>query len=83
MKVSIDIGYDPQTISTVTEFLRKVEVFIATQVDKRLVEMPCKDDDGNLGWSLIQVPIDGFMYTDDDADKQEFHLSQEELKNEG
>lgn len=82
MKVSIDIGYDPQTISTVTEFLRKVEAFIATEVDKRLIEMPCKDDDGNLGWSLMQVPIEGFEYLDDATD-QEFHLSQEELKNEG
>lgn len=65
MRVSIDIGNDPQTIATVTEFLRKIEAFIAVTIDERLEEMPCKDDNGNIGYALMPVPIEGFNYQEE------------------
>lgn len=71
MRVSIDVGYDPQTISTVTEFLRKVEAFIATSVDKQLCEMACKDDEGNVGWALIPTQIEDFEYLNNSEMQEE------------
>lgn len=56
MRISIDVGYDENTIATVSSFMRKLEIIIATNQNSSIVEMGCKDDAGNNGISLILIP---------------------------
>lgn len=56
MRLSINVGYDHDTIIQVSEFMRVLEGTIATTSDVVPTFMGCKDDAGNTGISIIFVP---------------------------
>ena len=56
MRLSIDVGYEPNTVATVSDFMRTLETIIATNTEYNIVNMGCRDDNGNKVISLILVP---------------------------
>ena len=64
MRISIDVGYKPNTVNVVSEFMRQFELILATNDDFEPM-MPCRDDNDNGGISLVFVKT-----TNDEASEQ-------------
>ena len=65
MRISIDVGYKPNTVNVVSEFMRQLELILATNDDFEPMMMPCRDDNDNGGISLVFVKT-----TNDEASEQ-------------